>query len=48
MDAAFVQSVSDRYIELFESITGDPFVKSDLDNIQERIESNINTYLKSL
>jgi len=48
MDAAFVQSVSDRYIELFESITGDPFVKSDLDNIQERIESNIKTYLKSL
>ena len=48
MDATFVQSVSDRYIELFESITGDPFVKSDLDNIQERIESNINTYLKSL
>lgn len=48
MDAAFVQSVSDRYIELFESITGDPFVKSDLDNIQDRIESNINLYLKSL
>jgi len=48
MDPAFVQSVSERYIELFESITGDTFVKSDLDHIQERIESNINTYLKSL
>lgn len=48
MDTSFVQSVSERYIELFESITGDTFVKSDLDNIQDRIESNINTYLKSL
>ena len=48
MDAAFVQSVSERYIELYESITGDPFIKSDLDNIQDRIESNINSYLKSL
>jgi len=48
MDAAFVQSVSERYIELFESITGDKFIKSDLDNIQERIESNINLFLENL
>ena len=48
MDTAFVQSVSERYIELFESITGDPFIKSDLGNIQDRIEHNINIYLKSL
>ena len=48
MDEAFVQSVSERYIELFESITGDKFVKSNLENIQDRIESNINTYLKSM
>ena len=48
MDEAFVQSVSERYIELYESITGDPFVKSDLDDIQDRIETNINLFLKSL
>lgn len=48
MDQAFVQSVSERYIELFESITGDKFIKSDLENIQGRIEHNINAYLKSL
>ena len=48
MDEAFVKSVSERYIELFESITGDPFVKSDLENIQDRIEQNINSYLKNL
>jgi phosphoribosylaminoimidazole-succinocarboxamide synthase len=48
MSAEFVQSVSERYIELFESITGDSFVKSDLENIQDRIENNINLFLKSL
>jgi phosphoribosylaminoimidazole-succinocarboxamide synthase len=48
MDEAFVQSVSERYIELYESITGDQFVKSDLDDIQDRIETNINLFLKSL
>ncbi|MDO8928337.1 MAG: phosphoribosylaminoimidazolesuccinocarboxamide synthase [Bacteroidota bacterium] len=48
MSESFVQSVSERYIELFESITGDSFVKSDLENIQDRIENNINLFLKSL
>ncbi len=48
MDEAFVQSVSERYIELYESITGDKFVKSDLENIQDRIENNINAFLESL
>lgn len=48
MSPEFVQSVSERYIELFESITGDSFVKSDLENIQDRIENNINSFLKSL
>ena len=48
MSPEFVQSVSERYIELFESITGDSFVKSELENIQDRIENNINTFLKSL
>ena len=48
MSPEFVQSVSERYIELFESITGDSFVKSELENIQDRIENNINKFLKSL
>ena len=48
MDEAFVNSVSDRYIELYEKITGDQFIKSDLSNIQERIESNILTFLKTI
>lgn len=48
MDEAFVLSVSERYIELFENITGDKFVKSDLTNIQERIETNIQNFLNNL
>jgi len=48
MNEAFVDSVSERYIELFENITGDKFVKSDLSNIQDRIEKNIQTFLKNL
>ncbi len=48
MNEEFVASVSDRYIELFENITGDQFLKSDSSNIQERIESNILNFLKSL
>jgi len=48
MDEAFVSSVSERYIELYENITGDAFVKSDLTNIQDRIESNIQTFLKTI
>jgi len=48
MDEAFVLSVSERYIELYENITGDKFIKSDLSNIQERIETNIQNFLETL
>ncbi|MCM4166127.1 Phosphoribosylaminoimidazole-succinocarboxamide synthase [Arenibacter antarcticus] len=41
----YVQSVSDRYIELFENITGEKFVKGDISNIQARIENNVLQYL---
>ena len=48
MNEAFVGSVSDRYIELFENITGDKFVKSDLSDLKGRIETNVTNFLKSL
>jgi len=48
MDEAFVASVSDRYIELFENITGDKFVKSDLSDIQGRIDHNVRNFLNNL
>ena len=46
MSDEFVASVSDRYIELYENITGDKFKKSDTAKIQERIEKAINEFLK--
>lgn len=48
MDDAFVQSVSDRYIELYEKITGEKFVRDGEENILERIESNIKNMLARL
>ena len=44
----FVQVVTDRYIELYEKITGKGFVKSDTSNIQERIQKNVDDYLNSI
>lgn len=46
MDQDLVHSVSERYIELYENITGDQFVRSDLNNINKRIEENIMNWLK--
>jgi len=48
MDEAFVLSVSERYIELYENITGDKFVKSDLSDIQGRIDHNVRNFLNNL
>lgn len=46
MSDEFVASVSDRYIELFENITGDKFQKSDASKIEVRIENAVNEFLK--
>jgi len=46
MDENFVNSVSERYIELYENITGDKFVKTDTDNVNDRVYKNISQYLK--
>jgi len=48
MDEAFVLSVSERYIELYENITGDKFVKSDLSDIRGRIDKNVRNFLNNL
>ena len=45
MSDQYIQTVSDRYIELYENITGETFVKGDISNIQDRIEKNILKYL---
>ncbi|WP_299902692.1 phosphoribosylaminoimidazolesuccinocarboxamide synthase [uncultured Aquimarina sp.] len=46
MSEEYINSVSDRYIELFENITGTTFEKADVSNIQSRIEANVLEYLK--
>ncbi|NHF61567.1 phosphoribosylaminoimidazolesuccinocarboxamide synthase [Flavobacteriaceae bacterium TP-CH-4] len=47
MSDTYIETVSERYIELYENITGETFVKADISNIQERIEHNVLDYLKS-
>lgn len=47
MDDDFVNLVSERYIELYENITGDKFERSDVSNVPARVESNINKFLEA-
>ena len=46
MSEEYCNSVSERYIELFEHITGDKFVKEDVTNVIDRVEKNIREYLE--
>lgn len=46
MSDEYIESVSERYIELYENITGEKFVKADVSNIEARIETNVVNYLK--
>lgn len=47
MTDAYIESVSERYIELYENILGEKFVKADIDNIDQRIDKNVSEYLAS-
>ncbi|PIQ15500.1 MAG: phosphoribosylaminoimidazolesuccinocarboxamide synthase [Flavobacteriales bacterium CG18_big_fil_WC_8_21_14_2_50_32_9] len=48
MTDEFVNEISERYIELYEKITGESFIKEDISNINNRIEQNIQHYLASV
>ena len=48
MNDAFVESVSNRYIELFENITGKTFEPANNSNIEKRILTNVSNYLSNL
>lgn len=48
MDKAFVDSVSDRYIELYEHITGEKFVRADESDLTKRIGENVLNCLETL
>ncbi|MEL1255262.1 phosphoribosylaminoimidazolesuccinocarboxamide synthase [Flavobacterium sp. DGU38] len=45
MTDAYIESVSERYIELYENILGEKFIKADIENIEKRIEKNVLEYL---
>jgi phosphoribosylaminoimidazole-succinocarboxamide synthase len=45
MTDEYIKTVSDRYIELFENIIGEKFIKADISNINKRIEKNVLDYL---
>lgn len=43
-----ITEISERYIELFEKIIGEPFDRADLSQLQERIQQNVDSFIKSL
>lgn len=47
MSDEYIATVSERYIELYENILGEQFVKADISNINDRIEKNVLEYLKN-
>ena len=46
MSDEYIETVSERYIELYENILGEKFIKADISNIHKRIEKNVLDYLK--
>ena len=47
MDEPFIDSVSERYIELYEIIIGEKFIKEDISKVVDRIEKNIYNFLEN-
>ncbi len=47
MSTEYIQTVSDRYIELYENILGEKFVKADISDINARIEKNVLKFLEN-
>jgi phosphoribosylaminoimidazole-succinocarboxamide synthase len=45
MTDEYIETVSERYIELYENILGEKFIKADISNINERIEKNVLNFL---
>ena len=48
MTTEYVSSVSERYIELYEQITGDKFQRAEGQDVSARIQKNVNDYLSKL
>ncbi|MGG5507122.1 MULTISPECIES: phosphoribosylaminoimidazolesuccinocarboxamide synthase [unclassified Myroides] len=48
MTDEYIQTISERYIELYEHILGESFVKADVSNINQRIEANVEAFLSKI
>ncbi len=48
MNEDYINSVSERYIELYEKIIGEKFIKADVTSIDTRIEKNVTEYLNKI
>lgn len=48
MTEDIINGITERYIELYENITGEAFVKGKCDDVNSRIEENINNWIKTL
>lgn len=48
MSDEYIQTISERYIELYEHILGEPFVKADVQDINQRIETNVLAFLATI
>ena len=48
MDDKIVTTISERYIEIYEKITGQKFIKAPIKKISERIQNNISSFLKTV
>lgn len=47
MTPEYCDSVTDRYVELYENIVGEKFVKAEVADVAARIENNVTEYLKN-
>jgi phosphoribosylaminoimidazole-succinocarboxamide synthase len=45
MTPEYIESVSERYIELFEKVSGDQFQRADNENRKQRIKENVSKWL---
>ena len=48
MSDSWLEEISNRYIELFEKVTGESFIKQDYSNVENRLEGNIIRALRIL
>jgi phosphoribosylaminoimidazole-succinocarboxamide synthase len=48
MDEQFISEISERYIELFEHITGEQFIRQEYDEAEVRVFGNVQKFLRQL